>query len=112
MTQTSPTLKNPHRGGSYFLIRLERTNKEILSLKESLNSYVCEPKTYSLFERFEGLKRRMDGMMSMNSEIIDRLRNPKDSFDSLVDRIKDQIKDFKELERNVLEYIGMAKMHC
>jgi len=94
------------------LLRLERYNKDLASLKNKLGSYVCEPKTLNLFERMESLKSRLDNMRRSNQEIINALNERTLFFEDVSERIKKQIEAYKALELSVLEYIGMAKMHC
>lgn len=104
-------LKQAVRSRNHMIYRLERNNREILSLKDSLRSYICEPKTYSLFERFEHLKFRLEKLSRTNSDIIQNLREQKVAMEEEMGRVKQQLMDFQEVERRVLEYIGMAKMH-
>ncbi len=94
------------------ILRLERNNSEISSLADKLNSYVCEPKTQSLFERMESLKKRLEKMRRSNVELIKLLKESKKSLETPKERIRKLLKEFKELENNVFEYIGMARMHC
>ncbi len=93
------------------ILRLERNNKEILSLKDKLNSYICEPKTPKLYEQMESLKNRMECMRDTNLEMINVLRNQHTS-NQYTGNISKQLREFQKLENNVFEYIGMARMHC
>ncbi len=92
--------------------RLERNNDELLHLQTSLKSYVCEPKTYSLFERLQGLKKHLENLRKRNQELIEALKGHKNCLEEQLERSRQQFEEYRELERNVLEYIGMAKMHC
>lgn len=94
------------------ILRLERNNSQILSLKDKLSSYVCEPKTLSLFEHMESLKSRLERMRDSNLEVISMLKDQKKTLETRKENIINRFKEFKELEDNVFEYIGMARMHC
>ena len=67
MKATVTPSKNP-RDTTPIILRLERNNTELLSLKDKLSSYVCEPKTLNLFERMESLKAKLEKMRKANLE--------------------------------------------
>lgn len=92
--------------------RLERNNLELKVFSETLNSYTCEPKTYVLFERLQGLRNRIKRTLSSNQEYIDMLKEQRDFFDTQLDGFKQRLQDFRDLEQNILDYIGRARMHC
>lgn len=94
------------------LLRLERNNQRLLSLEEKLRSYVCEPKTRSLYDRLESIKQSLANLKNSNLEIIKALKNHTLIFDDAKDRIREQFDSYQSLELKVLEYIGMAKLHC
>ncbi|TDQ31357.1 hypothetical protein [Zeaxanthinibacter enoshimensis] len=112
MTALQTTPRRALQSTSHAIHRLERTNQELRGLSDTLRSYVCEPKTYTLFERFESLKRRLDNLRSGNQELIAAMKGQKQALGDQVEQFRNRIKEFQELERSVLEYIGMAKMHC
>lgn len=91
--------------------RLERKNKELQHLRDTLRSYICEPKTYKLFERYETLKRRLEHLHQKNQETIQTLKGRKVCMDEHWDHCRQQLTEYRELENSVLEYIGMAKTH-
>ncbi|MBT8180067.1 MAG: hypothetical protein KJO53_00620 [Eudoraea sp.] len=94
------------------LLRLERNNRSLLSLEEKLKSYVCEPKTRSLYEKMESLKNGLANLKSSNLEIITALKDHTLFFEDAKESIREQLEKYKALELKVLEYIGMAKLHC
>jgi hypothetical protein len=113
MTATGPISSVPTISGkSIALLQLERNNKRLLSLEEKLKSYVCEPKTRSLYERMESLKQNLTILKSANLEIIKTLKDRTPFFEDTRERIKQQLETYKTFELKVLEYIGMAKLHC
>lgn len=111
MTLQEPTPRSFRETPSHVIQRLERNNRELLTLDENLRSYTCEPKTYSLFERCQQLKNRLEEVRGKNQEIITALRERKRNMDGQMEEIRQQIREYRELELLVLEYIGMARMH-
>lgn len=109
-TKTIPPKFQRNRTGD--ILRLERINSEISSLKDNLRSYTCEPKTPGLFERRELIKNKLEGMRNSNQELIRNMQGRRRDLDTRLESITGRLKQFRELESNVLEYIGMAKMHC
>lgn len=103
-----PLHKTPHQ----IIQRLVRNNRELIHLRETLKSYVCEPKTYKLFERFEVLKRRLELLQMNNLDAIYSLEGRKKCMDEQWEKCRQLLEEYRDLELNVLEYIGMAKMHC
>lgn len=113
MTATGPITGVPrHSSSNSALLRLERNNRSLLSLEEKLKSYVCEPKTRSLYEKMESLKNGLANLKSSNLQMINALKDHTLFFEDAKDRIREQFEKYKTLELKVLEYIGMAKLHC
>lgn len=88
------------------LLRLERTEKDLMQLRIKLNSYRCEPRTYSLFERIETLKTGMDNLSKANREIISALRQHKKTAGDYVELAKQQFLEFQRLQNGVEEYLS------
>lgn len=103
-----PLHKTPHQ----IIQRLVRNNRELIHLRETLRSYVCEPKTYKLWERFEVLKHKLEMLQRKNLETIQSLESGKKCMDEQWEKCRQLFQEYRELEMQVLEYIGMAKMHC
>ncbi|MCJ7466118.1 MAG: hypothetical protein MUO53_05420 [Maribacter sp.] len=61
---------------------------EVRQLKNKLNSYVCEPKTYSLYERIESLKHRLENLSNANSEMLRTLKEKRKSVEEYVDSVR------------------------
>jgi hypothetical protein len=113
MTATGPISSVSTNSGSInALLRLERNNRSLLSLEEKLKSYVCEPKTRSLYNRLESLKQSLANLKNSNLEIIMALKDHTLFFEDAKERIREQLVNYKSLELKVFEYIGMAKLHC
>ena len=113
MTTTDYILKTPRSSNvNTAILRLERINKNLHSLRTKLSSYMCEPKTLSLYQRMESIKRHLDDMRSNNIELIANFQNSTLKSDQGRELVEQQFESYKNLEIKVLEYIGMAKMHC
>jgi len=113
MTAIGPLSSVPRNSGSdSALLRLERNNQSLLSLEEKLRSYVCEPKTRRLYDRMESIKQSLQNLKNSNLEIIRALKDHSLFYEEAKDRILQQLETYKTLELKVLEYIGMAKLHC
>ncbi|MFH6603913.1 hypothetical protein ACEZ3G_10535 [Maribacter algicola] len=87
------------------VLRLERNQREVGQLKNKLNSYVCEPKTYSLFERIETLKTGLDRLSISNREILQALKERKKSVGDHLENIRQQLSEFHELQQGVHDYV-------
>jgi len=91
------------------ILRMERNNRDLVQLGKKLNSYICEPKTYGLFERIELLRSKLEKLKDANSEIMISLRSHRQLLDNQMERIKRQFTEFKELEKLVSEYMAGAR---
>ncbi len=112
MTSTDFTSSTPrYTGVNATSLQLERINKNLVSLKTKLNSYMCEPKTLLLYQRMEGLRNDLADMLSINEELIWKIKNKILLNEEVKPRISQQFDLYKKLELKVLEYIGMARMH-
>ncbi len=107
------TRTTPHASTTDHAIqRLERNNLELKVFSETLNSYTCEPKTYLLFERLQGIRNRIQRTLRSNQEYIAILKEQRTFFDGQLDGFKQRLHEFRELEQAILDYIGRARMHC
>lgn len=87
---------------------LERNLKDVHQLRSKLNSYSCEPQTYSLFERIESLKTGLETLIRADQEIITALKERKKSAKEYVERVKQQYSEFNKLQQGVEEYLGLT----
>ena len=107
-TYNAPTSTDKVADQSALVLRLERNEKYVRQLRNKLNSYVCEPNTYSLFERIQTLKNGLDSFSTNNREIIATIRDHKKSVEDYIDKVKQQISEFNELRKNVDDYVEVA----
>src|SRR5690606_8623145 len=91
------------------ILRLERNNKDLMQLKDKLSSYMLEPRTYSLFQQIEYLRNRMEYLKNTNQEILYALKEPRKSFADIMDSIKQQFREFYELQQGIDEYINITR---
>lgn len=105
--ETTQNLLTPTRESdkNALVLRLERNEKDLIQLRTTLNSYRCEPRTFSFFERIETLKSGMDSLSKTNKEIISALREHKKTVDDYVERSKQQFLEFQRLHDGVEEYL-------
>ena len=89
--------------------RLERNLKDVHQLRSKLNSYSCEPQTYSLFERIESLKNGLENLIRTDQEIITALKERKKAAQEFVERVKQQYSEFNKLQQGVEEYMGLTR---
>ncbi len=90
---------------SKLVLRLERNQREMGQLKTKLSSYICEPRTYNLFERCETLKKGLEHLSNSNREMIENLKERKKSVEDYMENVKQQLSEFQELQEGVHDYV-------
>lgn len=90
-------------------MRLERSYSNILHLKNRLNSYSCEPRTYSLFEQLEDLKLKIELLSIAHLKLMNTLKKPVHFIDLKKQQVKENINSVNLMEQAVSEYIELAK---
>ncbi|SIS70890.1 hypothetical protein SAMN05421766_103524 [Zobellia uliginosa] len=93
------------------VVRLERNQKDLIQLRTKLNSYRCEPKTYSLYESIENLRSKMDSLSHTNREIISSLKDTRKAVNAHLERAKRQLAEFRRLNEGVDEYLNICSSH-
>lgn len=91
------------------ILKLERTIRNLCTLRQNLNSYSCEPKTQGLFEAKVTLSRDLEQMTKKSAAVLYDMRVADDPLDDPILYLKDLQRQFQELEQQVLEYIGRAR---
>ncbi len=91
------------------VLKLERHQENLLQLRLKLNSYTCEPKTYTLFERIEFLKTRLENLRTENAYMIASIKERRRNIEDYVERIKKQFVEFHMLQQGVEDYIRGAR---
>ncbi len=94
---------------SALVIRLERNQNDLDQLRSKLNSYICEPKTYTLFERIETLRNGLDTLSDSNTQIISSLKNHKKAIEKHFEKGKEQLITFNNLQESVEDYVASVR---
>ncbi|NNK21411.1 MAG: hypothetical protein HKP07_08885 [Flavobacteriaceae bacterium] len=89
---------------------LERQQTYLVNLSRQLNSYHCVPKTVQLHEQMDRLKRCLDSLISENEDLIIAIRKSGKSELHYFDECEAQFSKMMQLERDVLAYVGKAKI--
>ena len=87
------------------VLRLERTQRDVGQLKSKLSSYICEPRTYLLFENMQNLKSRLEQLASTNREIIQALKEHKRSIGDSMENVMQLFTEFQDLQQRVDDYV-------
>ncbi|CAM3380598.1 hypothetical protein ZORO111903_14000 [Zobellia roscoffensis] len=112
MTTTQrPSSKVEENDKNAIVVRLQRNQKDLVQLRTKLNSYRCEPKTYSLYERIESLRSKMDSLSHSNSEIISALQDTRKTVNIHLERAKRHLTEFRRLNDGVEEYLHICTGH-
>ena len=88
------------------LVLLERNNRLIQRLSQKLSSYTCEPKCPSRFEKFGQLKNDFRDFSKNQIRVMNLLRRSEEQLSSSEDsEIRSHVKQFKQLESDMVAYI-------
>ncbi len=100
--------KNPI---SLHLHYLERQQRDLMTLSRQLNSYQCVPKTKALHEQMERIRTALHLLLKENAALINSFRESGESAHQHFDACETQFQKLLQLEREVLTYIGKARVH-
>ncbi|QCW99963.1 hypothetical protein FGM00_07565 [Aggregatimonas sangjinii] len=93
------------------ILRLQRANKDLMQLSNTLNSYTCEPCTQTHYEQVQSLRSRMEQLKSSNNEVLSSVKQRKKTFEDVAKVVKKQLRDFNELQKGVFDYTRMVKSY-
>jgi hypothetical protein len=108
--ETSPKRKGL-RAQTSNLLHLERQQRYLATLSRQLNSYHCVPKTITLHEQLENLRRSMRAHAEENESLIRSGRNSGYESAQYLSKCEIQYQKMLRLEREILSYIGKARIH-
>ncbi|WP_298486136.1 hypothetical protein [uncultured Maribacter sp.] len=91
------------------LIKMERSYRDVMLLKNSLCSYSCEPQTYKLFEKFEDLKLNLELLRMAHLKLIDTLRLSVNFVELKLQQVNDIVNKTISLKEEVYNYISLVK---
>ena len=86
------------------LIRLERCSHIVPRLGKRLNSYICEPKNPSHFEKLYSLKQDFKVFVHQQNKIVELVKQ-NERADSLKNDIQLHLNRFKELQQQIAAYL-------
>ncbi|PIF01444.1 MAG: hypothetical protein CR994_02525 [Maribacter sp.] len=95
--------------------RLERNLKDVGLLRNYLNSYSCEPQTYTDFKWLRSLRNKLEAFTMVNKDIILSIKDRKEPIQSFLEKVQEQYPEFNALKQGVDEYMDKTKSpttHC
>ena len=110
-TRDTTSEEKSRRSPSTSLHNLERQQKYLLTLSRQLNSYHCVPKTIALHEQLENIRRGIRTHFRENEKLIHSIGNPQRVAARHLADCEAQYQKMLHLEREVLAYIGKARIH-
>ncbi|MBT8280689.1 MAG: hypothetical protein KJO16_03855 [Muriicola sp.] len=96
--------------GNQPLHYLERQQGYLISLSRQLNSYHCVPKTVQLHDQMDHLRRSIQNLKKENENLMATISKSGRSTLPNFDECETQLEKIKKLERDILAYIGKAKI--
>ena len=87
------------------LVRLERNNNIVQRLTKKINSYTCEPRDSSCFEKLYELRLGFKNFAGQQDRIMDMLRQKKGEAKILRSEIQLHLERFKKLEQDIAAYL-------
>ncbi|WP_422351617.1 hypothetical protein [Flagellimonas sp.] len=87
------------------LVRMERNNNIIQRLAKKINSYTCEPRDYSCFEKLYELKQSFKTYTGQQNRIMDLIKQKRGEAKSLKADIQLHLERFKKLEQDIAAYL-------
>lgn len=96
-------------GVNALIHRLERNLQDVGQLRNYLNSYSCEPQTYTDFKRIESLRNRLDTLAKVNRAIILSIKEDKHPTKRYYEKVQEQYSEFNVLKRGVEAYMEEAR---
>ncbi|WP_298475622.1 hypothetical protein [uncultured Maribacter sp.] len=91
------------------VVRIDRSYKNILQLKNKLNSYSYEPRTYSLYQQLEELKLKLELISVSHLKLMNTLKKPVHFIESQIQLVKENLEAVHVIEQDVSDYISLAK---
>ncbi|WP_209400459.1 hypothetical protein [Pseudozobellia sp. WGM2] len=92
------------------LKRLDRNQRDIDQFSRKLSSYLCEPKTYHQFVRFNELKENVSELAHSNENIITELRSDENASARCSGMLQKHLDRFQNFASEVVEYLRDVKV--
>ncbi len=98
---------NPPREHLYYL---ERQQADLMTLSRQLNSYHCVPKTSKQYEQMEGIRKTLKLLLGENDALMKKIGESGRGTQQYHEDCQVQFRKMLQIEREVLTYIGRARM--
>ncbi len=109
-TQEKSPVQNVNTTSASSLHNLERQQRYLMTLSRQINSYHCVPKTVTLHEQLESLRKAMRVHAEENKALIRSIQNPAEDEEKYLSDCEIQYQKMLRLEREILAYIGRARV--
>lgn len=94
---------------TFVVVELQRKRMAVKQLQRKLESYLCAPKTYNLFEKKEVLKTELNRVANNTEELLATLKMHDITVLNYIDNVERQFEDFNELNQEIEEYVRSAR---
>ncbi|WP_281540280.1 hypothetical protein [Maribacter aestuarii] len=92
-----------------YLVRIERSYRNLLQFKEQLSSYLFEPCTVDQYKEREELKKKIAKLSKGHLALLEIYRNNKNSLNQHLSNINEQLKEAKRLEEGIMNYMAILQ---
>lgn len=94
---------------TFVVVELQRKRLAVEQLQRKLESYLCVPQTYNLFEKKAVLKTELDRVASNTEELLSTLKTNDITIRNYIDDVERQFEEFNELHQEIQEYVKAAR---
>lgn len=92
-----------------YLVRIERSYRNLLQFKEQLSSYLCEPYTADQYEEREEIQKKMDKLTKGHLALLEIYHKKKSNLSNHLANINDQLREAKVLEEGIMHYMTVIQ---
>ena len=92
-----------------YLVRIERSYRNLLQFKEQLSSYLCEPCTVDQYEEREEIKKKMDKLTKGHLALLEIYRKKKNNLSNHLANITEQLREAQILEEGITHYMTVIQ---
>lgn len=98
-----------HKELNTYLVRIERSYRNLLQFREQLSSYLCEPCTVDQYEEREEIQQKMDKLTKGHLALIEMYQKKKNSLSQHLTNINNQLREAKVLEEGIMHYMTIIQ---
>ncbi|MGB3149968.1 MAG: hypothetical protein WBB27_04845 [Maribacter sp.] len=88
-----------------YLLRIERSYRNLLQFKEKMNSYLCEPCTANQYEAREKIHQKMIKLTQGHLELMKIFRNKRNDLSNELMTIRNHLNEVRRLEEGICNYM-------